>query len=139
MRIFLGLCSKMHKLKHFVHSLSDERTPRLSAFQAISNVFGDRQIGKQGIRLKNHAKVALAGRQRAQILAAQLDLPAIWCFEPGDQPQQSRFSAPGRPEERDELALGDFEVNATYSCEVTKALRYGLQDQKHWSCWSFFP
>ncbi len=39
------------------------------------------------------------------------DRPARRRFEPGDQSKQRRFSATRRPEQRDELAGGDVEVD----------------------------
>ncbi len=48
------------------------------------------------------------------VLAAEEDLARGGALEPGDDPQRGGLARSGRPEERDELAVGDVEVEVAH-------------------------
>ena len=68
----------------------------------------DRRPGKQGRVLEDENPRRIGTRDRR---AVGENRAARRRFEPGDQPEQRRFPAAGRSEQRDELAGGDIEVD----------------------------
>jgi hypothetical protein len=60
-------------------------------------------------------------------------VPSIFTFaacrllEPGDHAQGGRLAAARRPEHREELALGDVEVDIAHGDELAELLRDALQ------------
>ena len=59
------------------------------------------------ILLEHEGDVALGRLQPGRHPAADLDGAAIRLLEPGDQPQRRGLAGAGRPEQHDELAVGD--------------------------------
>src|SRR6201999_4198041 len=81
--------------------------------QPEGDVLGDREVWKQGVVLEHHADIALVRRQARDVLAVELDRAAIDAEQAGDDAQQGGLAAARRAEQRDELALGDGEIDAT--------------------------
>ena len=50
------------------------------------------------------------------------DFAAADFFKPGDHAQRRRLAAAGRPDQRDEFAVGDFEIDAVHDLHVAVAL-----------------
>ena len=75
-----------------------------------------REVGEQGVLLEHEAGAAVLGLDAADAvvdeLAADADLAARRRRQAGGQAQQRRLAAPARPDEGDELVLGDGEVDA---------------------------
>ncbi len=79
--------------------------------QPVGDVVADGQVGKQRVRLEDDAVVARR-RRRAGDVAPVLDHPAARLrLQPGDDPQQGRLAAAGRPDEADQLAALDREID----------------------------
>ena len=62
------------------------------------------------ILLENEGGVAFGRRQRRGIVAADVDRAGIRPLQPGDQPERRRLAGAGRPEQHDEFAVGDVQV-----------------------------
>ena len=60
--------------------------------------------------LEDEGDVARGRRQRRRIAAGDMDRARIGPLQPGDQAQRRRLAGPGRPEQHDELAVGDVQV-----------------------------
>ena len=54
------------------------------------------------------------GRRIGDVLFIQQDAPAARFLEPGNQAQQGRLAASGRPQETDKLTGGQQQVDVTY-------------------------
>ena len=78
--------------------------------QPVGDVVGDRQVGEQRVRLEHDAVVARGGR-RARCRAVLQDAAAGLLLEPRDDAQQRRLAAARRPEEADQLARLDRQVD----------------------------
>jgi hypothetical protein len=79
------------------------RTP--GDLQRKAHVFADRHMRIERIGLEDHRDVAGARRQVVDDIVADLDRAAADIFEAGDHPQRRRFSAAGRADQSDELAV----------------------------------
>ena len=79
-------------------------------FQREGQVFADRHMRKQGIILENHADPALVRRHLVDRAAPQADLAVGGRLEAGKHHQAGGLAGPRRPEHRQELALGDGQV-----------------------------
>ncbi len=74
------------------------------------------------VGLEHHGDVAVLWRDRIDDPAVDADFALADDFEPGDHGEQRRFSATGRPDERDKLARARFEVDAFEHFDWAKAL-----------------
>ena len=105
--------AELRQLDHGEH-LGDARADLLGRalgdLQAEGDVLGDGQIGEERVGLEHHADVALVGAEHGDVAAVDPDLAGARRFEAGDHAQRRRLAAAARPEERDELAAGDGEV-----------------------------
>ena len=72
--------------------------------QAVADVVGDGEVGKQRVRLEHDAVVALRRRQRRDVAAVLHDAAGGLRLEAGDDAQQRGLAAARGPEEADELA-----------------------------------
>src|SRR5262245_1206192 len=92
----------------FAHGLVPA-LPRHALFaQPEGDVVGDRQPWKQGIGLEHHAAV---GAGLAHGHAVQCDAAGGRLVEPGDEAQQRRLAAARRPENGDEVVVGNLEAD----------------------------
>ena len=69
-------------------------------------------VREEAVRLEDHAHVALVGRHAGHVLAGDEDPAGVRPVEAGDEPQRGRLAAPGRPEQREELALLEREARS---------------------------
>jgi hypothetical protein len=69
-----------------------------------------RQVGKQRIGLEHHTDIALVGLEPGDVLAGDDDLAGARLLEAGDHTQHRRLAAARWPEEGDEFARLDVEV-----------------------------
>ena len=78
--------------------------------------------------LEDEGDVARRRRQRRDVRAADGDRAGVGLLEPGDQPQRRGLAGAGRPEQHDELAVGDVEVEAVDRLMVAEALGDAFED-----------
>lgn len=90
--------------------------------QAIGNIVGHAQIGKQRIRLEHNAVIALGGRQPGDVAARQPNLAVIGHVQPGNLAQQGGFAATGRAQQAHKLALAHTQVQLVEHGVRAKAL-----------------
>ena len=77
---------------------------------------------EEGVALEDGVDVALVGRQPGHVLALQLDQAGGGHLEAADHPQRRGLAAAGRPQEREELAVLDIEVDVVDGGAVAEAL-----------------
>ena len=73
---------------------------------------------EEGVVLEDGVDVALEGRTPRDVDAAELDDAAGGQLEAGDHPEHGRLARAGRAEHREELAVGDVEVDAVHGHDV---------------------
>ena len=87
------------------------RLALLLHLEAEGDVVVDLHVREDGVALEDHRDPAAARRQVGRVAAADPDAPAVDLLEPGEAAEQRRLAAAGGPEEDDELAVGDLEVD----------------------------
>ncbi|MDF2808962.1 MAG: hypothetical protein K0S43_3908 [Cellulosimicrobium sp.] len=97
------------------------------------DVLGHREVRVERVVLEHHREVALARRLLVDARAVDVELAGRDVLEPDDHAQDRRLPRAGRPDEDDELAVGDVEVHAVHREEpVAVALDDVLQgDRRH--------
>ena len=93
---------------------------RFSVFQPVGDVFVNRQIGKQRIRLEDDAEIPFRRRQSGNVLAGLLDAAIGLDIEAGDGAQQRRLAAARWPQEADEFAFENIKGNILQRHEVAE-------------------
>ena len=80
--------------------------------QAEAQILLDGHVRIERVGLEHHGDAAIGRLDIVHHLAADGDLAAADVLEPGDHPEQRRFSAAGRADEDDEFAVLDVDVGA---------------------------
>src|SRR5205085_10801629 len=97
--------------------------PRPAAdLEAELDVVGDRHVPEERVVLEDEADVALLGREVVDAAAVQQDLPSVEGREAGDEPQDRGLPAAARPEEHEQLAVGDLERALVHDGRAVVAL-----------------
>jgi len=69
-------------------------------------------VREQGVVLEDRVDLAVVGRHSGHVPAGQLDRAGARLLEAGDHPQRRRLARARRPEQGEELALLDLQVDA---------------------------
>ena len=78
--------------------------------------------------LEHEGSVARGRRQLRRVAPADVDRPGVGLFQPGDQPQRRRLAGTGRPEQHDELAVGDVQIEIFDRLVIAERLADALQE-----------
>ena len=81
-------------------------------------------MGKNGVVLKDHARVSQVGGNIIDHLLIDGYLPAVLPVETGYGPQKGRFAAPGRAEQGKELPGAYLQVDIIQGLYAGKCLVY---------------
>ena len=84
--------------------------------------------------LEHHGDVALFRRHVVDDALADQDVALRNLLEPGDHPEQRRFPAARRPDQDDELAVGDIDVHAVD--DLHRAEGFADIAKCNWRHWS---
>ena len=80
--------------------------------QAEGDVFEHRHVAEQRVVLEHETDMALAGAAGQRVLAVERHLAGIRPVEARDDPQQRGLAGTRRPQQRQQFAVGDLEVDA---------------------------
>src|SRR5229473_7883001 len=89
------------------------------SLQRKGNVFVDREVRIKRIALEDHGDAAVAGTEVVNHASADENFARRGRFQPGDHPQESRFSGAGGPEENQKLAFASLEVHVVDGSELS--------------------
>ena len=110
-RMVAGERGELHEVEHRVDALAAPRAAPAQHLERQRDVLRDRAPVVEHRRLEDDAVVAIEPRP-PRGLAVHRDLAAGGLDDVADDAQERRLPAPGRPDQGDELALADLEVDA---------------------------
>jgi hypothetical protein len=79
--------------------------------QPVLDVLRHAHVREQRVVLEHGVDVPGVRRHPGDVAAAELDPPGVRPLEPGDQPEQGGLARTGRPEQSEELARPDLQVD----------------------------
>ena len=97
------------QLGRLAHPALDVGARQVAQLQAEAQVVSHRHVRIQGVALKYHRDVAVLGRDVVDYPVADAQRARGRRFEARDDAQQRRFTAPGGPDEHQQLGIGRFE------------------------------
>ena len=131
-RLALLEAGQLDQLEHVGDARLDLVALDLLAPQPEGDVVLDRQVREQRVVLEDRVDVPLVRRQPGHVLeralagrwigGPQLDQARGGLLEPADHPEGGRLAAAGRPEEGEELAVLDLEVDVVDGGGFAEAL-----------------
>jgi len=120
-------------LQYFLHALVAVVGVDLLHAQTEGDVLFHGHVGEQRVALEDHADVSLLRAQRNDVLAIKQNFPTVNRGQTGNAAQQRGLAAPGRAEQGDELAFGNFAVDIAKHGRTGVALLQVLDaDEAHW-------
>ena len=105
-----------------MHLLADDILSGLLDPEAEGDVFVYVQMGKEGVALKHRVDFPAVGRYVVDALPVENHGALILFQETAQDPQQRRFSAAGRTQQRDKLILINIQVHALQHDLAVEAL-----------------
>ena len=94
----------------------------LAHLHPVFDVFAHGHVREERVVLEHRVDVAQVRRLPRHVGATQLDRAFVGKFEPGDHPQQRGLAGARRSEHREELAVGNLEVDAVGGNDTAEAL-----------------
>ncbi len=99
-------------LRRMLDALVDLRLWRLLQLQAERHVLVDVHVRIERVVLEHHGDVPVLGRHVVDDVAADRDVATRDLLEAGDHAERRALAAAGRPDQHDELLVGDVEIDA---------------------------
>ena len=109
-RVALGEGVELDHAQHAFDPLADIGLAQAAYRQRERQVLGDGHVGEQRVVLEHHANVALVRRHVIDRAPGQLDFAGGRRFKAGKHHQTGGLARTGRPEQGQELALADLQV-----------------------------
>ncbi len=103
--------AEVDDVEHVVDLPADLVPGHVPAPQAERHVLKDVHVREECVGLEHHVHVALVGRHPGDVPASEPHRPRGGILEAGDHAHGGRLAATGRPEQGEELTLGDLEVH----------------------------
>src|SRR5271167_3047863 len=133
-RLILQLNQRKQRVHFFANFLLGGPEAPWPHAQTERDVFEDGHVPEKRVELKYEAYVPLARRLVGDVLAVELHGSAIGKFEARNDAEKGRLPRTGWPEQRDELAVRDFQVNILQRCETPKILPNATNADAHRIC-----
>jgi hypothetical protein len=119
-RIALEQDIEAENVRGLLHAGLDLRGRSAPQPERKAHIGGDRHMGVERVVLEDHRDVALFGRHVVDHAIADADLARRDVLEAGNHPEQCRFAAAGWPDQDDELAVADRDVDAVNDLDYAK-------------------
>ena len=124
--VAVGEKVELHEFEQLMHASLDlglRRTfaPRQHA-QPEGDIFEHRHVAKQRVVLKDETDLALADADLARVLAVEQHLAGVRRLQAGDYPEQRGLARARQPQQRDQLAGFDVQVDIVNCDEVAELL-----------------
>ena len=121
---------KVHQVEHVRHALAYLGAPHVTRCKRERDVLFHGHVRPDGVRLEDHAEIALVRRQSEalaghnDLTVAEVDVTLVGHFESGDHAERRRLSASGRAEERVDLPVFNVERELVHCRDLSA--RIGL-------------
>ncbi len=119
-RVTVGGISEADELEQLECPLPPVAVTLLADAQPELDVPDSRHVREEAVGLEDHADVALVGRYARDVLVVDQDPARGRPVEARDETESGRLAATGRPEEGDELAGADVEIDPCESDDLTE-------------------
>jgi hypothetical protein len=118
---------QLHQCQHLGSALPDFllRQPLLD--QTEGDVGRHIEVGKQRVALENGIYRPPIGRDACDVSVANVDMAGIGILEPGDETKRGRLPASARPDDREEPALRDRQVQGVDGDNLAEGLAQPFQ------------
>src|SRR5204862_5063091 len=123
----VDLGGEAHPLELRLYPLLGFALRNLLAPQPEGDVFTHAQMREEGVALEDSVGGPLVRGQPGHVLALDQDAAGGRLLEAGDHAQRRRLSAAARPEEGEELAPTDVEIEVAHRDEVAEVLADALE------------
>jgi len=133
-RVALAQARELHHREHGIDPALHLRGGDLAHLQAEAEVLADVHVREERVVLEHHADVPPLGGQHGDVGAVEGDGATGRELEPGDAAQGRGLAAAGGAEQRDELALGDVEVDALHRGDGAEVLLEGGEREARHAC-----
>jgi hypothetical protein len=108
-----------HEVQRAVHARGDLACVHVTHEEGKFDVATRRHVGEEGVALEDHADVPAVGRTVGEIAAVEQDGAFGGLLEARDHHERGRLARAARPQQRDELAARDGEVDAVHDAGAT--------------------
>jgi hypothetical protein len=106
--------------RHLFDALARVALRGAAHLEPVPEVLSDGHVRIERVGLEHHRDVAVPRGEVGDVSAVDRDRPARDLLETGERTQQGRLSAPGGPDERNELAVFDPERDVVESDHVAR-------------------
>ena len=111
MRVAVGCLGEADEIEQLERAAVAIGAVLLAHPEAELDVAHRGHVREEAVGLEDHADVATVRRYVGHVLAVDHHPPRGRPVEPSDEPERGRLAAAGRPEQRDELARRDVEID----------------------------
>lgn len=111
----LAMLLQAHQFQQFLAALVALQSCHAANLQAVDDIAGHIEVGKQRVVLEHHAHVAALDGQAGDVVAAEKNLAHIRAFQAGNQAQGGGLAAAGRAEDRQGFTAFDGQVQVMHS------------------------
>ena len=107
----VAIAGEVDEREHRLDALLDLGATVVGGLETKGDILGDGAMREEGKFLKHETKVALVNGETAQIAPMQGDLATVGLFEAGDEAQEGGFATATWPQETDDFAGVDGQVD----------------------------
>src|SRR5690606_8036145 len=111
----IAVALEFHELQGMSYALAYFALGTFAHTQRVGQIFGYRHMRKEGIVLEHHADIAFVGSGTRHRDAVDADLAAGHMLEPGEHHEDGGLAGAGRPEQGDEFAPLDVQVEIAHN------------------------
>jgi hypothetical protein len=88
--------------------------------EGVLDVIAHRHVRVEGVALEHERHVTILRLERNDALSVDADVAPVELFEPCEHPERGGLAAAARPEEDEELAIGDVEREAAHRRGISR-------------------
>jgi hypothetical protein len=126
-RLALAKARQLNHRESVVHTFATLCLRNLPDAESVLDVFGDGHVRKERVVLEDRVDVPVVWGKTRDVRPAKINPSVIRLLEARHKAQGGCLSGPRRPEQGEELADGDLEIDAVHGDHVAEALTDGFE------------